>query len=287
MHDDPFKSAGVELALTQGQGSGTSATLVGQGQFDFGFVDTSAAMIAQAKGVPIQNVLVIQQSGAFATQCWKSANVKTPADLPGHSVLMVPAESTAQVWPAYLSVNHLDPSSIHVVNATVSNKVTLMVAHKADCMAGLLGQDTLQASLANNGIDTPMPWAKDGIQLFGYSLIASQSIIKSNPNLVKSMVAGTIAAWKATCADQPSALALFAKLHPELAHTDADKAYNTGNLQAACAQTNPPSGVTSTPLGPSSDAQWETVLETLKKYGGLQTDKPASAFYTNDFIPTS
>lgn len=287
MRGSSFTDAGLNLELTQGQGSGTSVTLVGQDKYQFGFVDTSAAIIAQAKGVPVENVLVIQQSGAFATQCWKSANVHSPADLKGHTVLMVPAESTAQVWPAYLAVNHIDPASVHVVNATVSNKVTLMVSHKADCMAGLLGQDTLQAGLANSDIDTPMPWAADGIELFGYSLIASDAVVKQNPDLVKSMVSATIDSWKDTCADQASALADFAKLHPELARTDADKAYNTGNLEAACAQTKPPAGVDSQPLGASSADQWDTVINTLKQYGGLSTSEPASAFYTNDFIPTS
>ena len=70
---------------------------------------------------------------------------------------MIPSESTAQIWPAYLAVNHLSASSIRLVNASVTDKVTLFVAHKADCMAGLLGEDTLQASLENKGIGAPWP----------------------------------------------------------------------------------------------------------------------------------
>ena len=83
MYGTAFSDAGIDLSLEQGQGSNTSATLVGEEQFQFGFVDTSTAILAKSKGVPIQNVLVIQQSGAFATQCWESANVKTPQTWPG------------------------------------------------------------------------------------------------------------------------------------------------------------------------------------------------------------
>lgn len=287
MYGTSFSGAGIQLSLEQGQGSGTSATLVGEDKYQFGFVDTSTAILAKAKGVPIQNVLAIQQSGAFAIQCWKSANVKAPADLKGKTVLMVPAESTAQVWPAYLAANSVDAGSVSVVSATVSNKVTLMVAHRADCMAGLLGQDTLQAGLASSDIGTPMPWSANKINLFGYSLVASDSVVKNDPDLVKRVVSATIAGWKQTCADQPAALADFAKQHPELAKSASDKAYNTGNLQAACDQTKPPAGVSSTPLGKSSDQQWTSVIATLKKYGGLTTSEPASAFYTNDFVPAS
>ena len=209
------------------------------------------------------------------------------ADLAGKTVLMVPAESTAQVWPAYLAANNVDPASVSVVNATVSNKVTLMVAHNADCMAGLLGQDTLQASLADSGIGEPMPWSAAGVDLFGYSLVTSDALAQSDPELVERVVAATIAGWQETCADQPAALAYFGEQHPELAASDADNAYNTGNLQAACEQLSPPAGITSSPLGASSAEQWESVIDTLKTYGGLTTTDPASAFYTNDFIPAS
>jgi hypothetical protein len=32
-------------------------------------------------------------------------------------------------------------------------------------------------------------------------------------------------------------------------------------------------------------ADWDSALEILKKYKELRTDEPASAFYTNEFIP--
>jgi NitT/TauT family transport system substrate-binding protein len=282
-----YKAHGINLTLTQGQGSSTTATLVGTGKYQFGFADTSTAVLTQSKGVPIKNVLVIQQSSAFATECWKSADVSSPAQLKGHSVIMIPSESTAQIWPAYLAVNHLSASSIPIVSASVSDKVTLFVAHKADCMAGLLGEDTLEASLQNSGIGAPMPWAADGIKLFGYSIITSDSVINSDPSLVKEFVAATIDSWRATCGNQGAAVALFAKEHPELSSTAAEKAYNTANLSTTCSQLQPPAGVTTTALGASSAAQWDSTIATLRKYAGLTSSQPASDYYTNAFIPSS
>jgi NitT/TauT family transport system substrate-binding protein len=282
-----YKAHGINLTLTQGQGSSTTATLVGQGKYQFGFADTSTAVLSASKGVPIKNVLVIQQRSAFATECWKSAHVSSPAQLKGHSVIMIPSESTAQIWPAYLAINHLSSSSIPVVSASVTDKVTLFVAHKADCMAGLLGEDTLEASLQNSGIGAPMAWADNGIKLFGYSIIASDSVIQSDPSLVKEFVAATIDSWQATCSNQTAAIALFAQEHPQLSSSAADKAYNTANLSTTCSQLQPPAGVTTTPLGPSSAAQWQSTVATLTKYAGLTSSQPVSAYYTNEFIPSS
>lgn len=282
-----YKAHGINLTLTQGQGSTTTATLVGQGKYPFGFADTSTAVIAQSKGVPIKNVMVIQQRGAFATECFKSAHVTSPAGLKGHSVLMIPSESTAQIWPAYLAANHLSASGIRVVNASVTDKVTLFVAHKADCMAGLLGEDTLQASLENKAIGAPVAWADSGIKLFGYSIIASDSVISGQPGLVKNFVAATAQAWRASCGNQSAAVAMFETKYPSLSKTAAEKTYNTDNFQAACSQLQPPAGVQTTPLGPSSPAQWQTTVTTLEKYAGLSKSQPATAYYTNKFAAGS
>ena len=63
-------------------------------------------------------------------------------------------------------------------------------------MAGLLGEDTLQASLQNSGIGTPMAWADNGIKLFGYSIITSDSVIQNDPTLVRQFVAATVDSWR-------------------------------------------------------------------------------------------
>ena len=38
-------------------------------------------------------------------------------------------------------------------------------------------------------------------------------------------------------------------------------------------------------LGYNVPADWESALEILKTHKELKTDKPATAFYTNEFIP--
>ena len=38
-------------------------------------------------------------------------------------------------------------------------------------------------------------------------------------------------------------------------------------------------------LGMNVPADWEDMIGLMKKYNGLETDKPATAFYTNDFLP--
>ena len=38
-------------------------------------------------------------------------------------------------------------------------------------------------------------------------------------------------------------------------------------------------------LGYNVPADWDSMLDLMKQYNGLETDMPATAFYTNDFVP--
>jgi len=38
-------------------------------------------------------------------------------------------------------------------------------------------------------------------------------------------------------------------------------------------------------LGLNVPSDWDDMLNLMKKYNGLETNDPATAFYTNDFLP--
>ncbi len=38
-------------------------------------------------------------------------------------------------------------------------------------------------------------------------------------------------------------------------------------------------------LGYNVPEDWASMLDLMKTYNGLQTDMPATGFYTNDFVP--
>ena len=282
-----FKKEGINLSLVQGQGSSTTTILVGQGNYNFGFADTNAMVLGAGKGVPVESVQVIDESSAYATECFKSVGFTgDPKQLEGKSVILIPSESDALIFPAYLAANGVNPSGIHVVDASVSDKVTLFLAGKAQCMAGVLGEDTLEASLQSSSVGNAFPWSNYGIQLMGYSIIANKQTVQSDPGLVKRFVAATVASWKAACANPGAALQVFQSEHPEYSKPGFQQTYNEKNLPIVCSEINPPKGVSSTPLGAVNPSQWNYVVSTLRRYGGLSNGQPATAYYTNAFTAT-
>lgn len=279
-----YKANGIDLTIEQGQGSGTTVTLVGQGKDTFGFADTGTAALQVSKGVPVKVVQVIKRQAGYGFLCYKELNITTPQQLEGHSVIMVPQESTAQIWPAFVSANHLDQSKIKMVNADFSNKVTLFAAHKADCMAGYWAEDAIQAKILQPNLSDPVKWSDYGIHIFGHGIVVNTSTL-SNPTLIKNFLKATDQGFTDMCNDLPAAIADYKTEVPNL--QASDKQFADVNLPLECQLMQPPAGDDGHFLGPTSDALWTSMLDTLHQYGGLSSEQAPSTYHTDEFLPAS
>ena len=277
-----YKQAEIDLTIQPGQGSGTTVTLVGQGKNTFGFADSGTMMLATSKGVPVKSIAVIERKATFGVECFASEHVTQPSQLNGKSVLLIPSESTASYWPAFLKDNSLTSAEVHVVNADYSDKVKLMAAHRADCMAGVLGQDLVQVKLLNSQIGNPIPFYAHGITAVGMSLIASNSTISSDPAMVKKFVSVSIRGFKWMCANQQQALSDFFASQSGL--SAADKEFQKAEEASECQKLKPGSGDSGTELGPTMASVWNAMQTVLHATGGLSTTKPVSAYFTNQFV---
>lgn len=283
--DGSYKAQGLNVKLQQGQGSGTTMTLVGQGTAPFGWGDLSSAALAISKGVPIQVVAVITQQTPFGTECFKNVNFKSPKDLEGHSVILIPQESTAQLWPAYLKLNGVDASKVKVVNATFANKFTLFAQHKADCMPDYYGIGLDLTRYLNPDIGDPIAWQDNGVNVLSQGLVVNTSYAAKHPDVVKAFVAASLSAWQKVCDNPQTGADFFVQKHPEVNKTDNDKKLTLARIQYECQATKPKTDPNAK-LGSSTDAQWTEMLNTLHKYGGMEQQLAPSAYYTNQYLPS-
>jgi NitT/TauT family transport system substrate-binding protein len=280
-----YADEGIDLEVLQGQGSGSTVTLVGNKSDTFGFADTGTAAVQISKGVPVKVAGVIQRQASFGTACFKDVNFKQPKDLEGHSVIFVPQESTAQIWPAYLKINNVDESKVTVRNADFSNKVQLFVQHQADCMAGLVGQDSLQAKLLNPDIEDPIPWSQNGIHLFGHGIEVTTDTISSDPEMVRGFMRATVKAWKEICANPGMGAEYFIQKFPDVNTRDSDKDFARFSMPFECKKNDPGPGDSGQAYGPTTDTQWQTIIDLLHQYGGLDEPKALSTYFTDEFLP--
>lgn len=277
-----YEEAGINLEILEGQGSGTTVKLVATGELDFGFADSSAMVSAVSEGADIRNVSLIWQQANFGTVCDPKANVRSPKDLEGKSVLLIPSENVSAVWPVFLTKNGVDASKITVQAADYSNKITLMVSKKADCMAGVIGQD-IQFVLYERPEITPsdiMKWADFDTNAPGHGIVASNKYILENKETVKGFVDASIKGWKAICADTQIGVDLYKTKFPDA--PEGDLQFAIDNLPYECSKTTLPGGGEA--FGPTDEKLWQDLIDTQVTYGGMKNPPLATAVFTNDFI---
>lgn len=276
-----YEEIGIDLEILEGQGSGNTVKFVATGEVDFGFADSSALVQAIAAGADIRNVAVIWQTANFAMVCNPEVKVRVPKDLEGKSVLVIPSENVSAVMPVFFEQNDVDIKKVKVLNADYTNKQALFIEKKADCMAGVDGQDVLIVRYSRPDItdDDVMRWADFGTNAPGHGLVTSNSLIASKPDLVRGFVQASIRAWKEVCANEQIGIDLYLAKFPTA--SDNDKQFAKDNLPYECGKTKTADG---TAFGPTDDAFWQALIDAQVRFNAMENAPTVEAVYTNEFL---
>jgi NitT/TauT family transport system substrate-binding protein len=271
----------LDVSFQEGQGSGSGSQLIANGQFDFGVsIAAGAAIRAISKGAPIKIIASVLPFNPIGVIYKTSSSLSSPQDLVGKKIGMPPGTEQAQLWPAFLAKNNLQASQVQLLNIN------------AEALPAALGQGKIDGYVSY-AFDLPSLKATIGdvkIMLVGdfgvnyapgETLVASQKIIDQNPDLVGRLTRAIVKTVTYAAAHPDEAAAAGAKHEPEalskIEVTLATSAIYNGMISSALQQGK---------LFQLSDAEIQGTLELLSKYAGLTGAKPASAYYTNQFLPT-
>jgi NitT/TauT family transport system substrate-binding protein len=210
----------------------------------------------------------------------ESGDVKTPKDLKGKRVGFATGSSTGALLPAFLAANGLSPSDISVVNVESASVPASLAERKVDAIAVFATGDAVIVELGTGNKVRNFLYADAGINVLGTGLIVNNDVLKNNPDLVRKVVRATIRGWE------------YAQQHPEEAVGAGLKRSEGGKQDVFMRQLTETFKLLHTrnsegkPLGWMSEADWEDSLKLLRQYFGLEGNRPAKDFYTNDFLPT-
>jgi NitT/TauT family transport system substrate-binding protein len=273
-----YKDEGIDLTLNEGRGSAVAAQIVGAKSDTFGMSDAGSLMLAVSKGMPIRAAFSLLSSSDFAIISLEEAGIKSPKDLEGKSVAVSAGDALTQLFPAVIEVNKLNKDAIKLVFMDPPAKPVALMEKKVDA---LLGGASDQFWLVKYKGFKParMMFAEIGVDTVGMTLHAHTDTLANNPDLVRRFVKATIRSWEAARQDPTAAAKAAQKVKPDLnlASTEDQLRTNLGQLHSKNSQGKS--------IGYSAPQDWEHTMALLKKYRDLQTDKPATFFYTNDFMP--
>ena len=281
-----YAAEGLDVAIKSSAGSAQAMQLVTGGQAEFGNVAASSLGLAAGKSdVPLRMVALFGQKDSLSMAYFESSGIKTPKDLKGRKLGMVPGSLAHLLWPAFAKVNGIDPTTVQVVNWDFRSYYGIFGAKQVDVSGNFTLGSTGEWLFKKKGEIVHQFVFSDYLPLLGSGIVVRDDLIKSNPDLIRHFVKATQRAWDYLEKEPKKAV-------PEAAATVHKQFDETppANIIAEYAYEMIPDRMMSPttagkPVGWSSEEDWSKMIDLLKTYDKDMKRKPKPAdLMTNAFL---
>jgi len=278
-----YEQEGIDLVVKQGNGSGNAVRLVANKDSTFAYASAVTMLNLAAQGAPVVAVATIDAQGTDAVLVDPDSGIKTFKDLEGKNVLTTAGAGVNTLFPVVARNAGADPEKIKLTYVAESALVSSYLQKLAPAMLG--GIDDKPAEIKAAGGKPPLifNYADYGVSQPGYAIVAHREMVEKNPDLVRRFVRATLRSVAAAKADPDAAIRALINWQ---ASVEDQKAQAREVLDVTLSILRSKNAKDDR-LGVNVPEDWDAALEILKTYKELKTDKPASAFYTNDFVPAS
>lgn len=272
-----YEEAGLDVTIQEGQGSGSTSSLVAQGNSEFGFADAPSAMQVTQQGGDLVNIGQILQTNGFSVMSLKKTGITSIADLVGKSVALQPGTAQASLFDAVLAASGVDKASVDIVNIDPSALVGSLLQGSVDAITA--GADSQGVQLRDQGADINEILYRDaGVPTVGLSMITGRTYAEAHPEIVKAFVAASLRGWDDARNDPEGAAKIVAEAFPSGAVEASILKQLNVDIALLCSAGSPG-------LGEVSPDTWQKTYDLLVQYLDLPTDQPISYYYTNDYLP--
>jgi len=272
-----YRDEGIDLTINEGRGSVNTVQVVGAGSDTFGLADSSSVVAAAAKGVEVKSVMSLLNSTGYSVVSLASAGIKTPKDLEGKTFAVSPGDPLGQLFRALAASNKLDMTKITFVQVDPAAKVVSVLEKRVDALLG--GADDQYFLIKYKGVEpAALRYADHGANIVGMTIMTQEATIKNKADLVRRFVKATVRSWEESKKNPMAAVEATLKVKPDL---NRDSQLDQLKVDIELMDSANSKGHT----GFGAEADWTQTIALLKQYRDVSTDKPWTAFHTNEFLP--
>jgi NitT/TauT family transport system substrate-binding protein len=190
-----YKAEKLDVTVDTGNGSGNAVNRVASGTYDMGFADTAALMEFHANNPDAKNkpvaVMMVYNTTPAAVLALKKSGIKTAADLKGKKMGAPVFDAGRRGFPIFVKANGLgDPASFNWQSMDPPLRETMLARGDIDAITGF--SFTSQLNLEARGVKAEdivvLPFAANGVKLYGNAIIASPEFLAKNPEAVKAFL---------------------------------------------------------------------------------------------------
>ena len=187
-----FKDAKLDVTIDAGNGSGGTVTRVASGSYDMGFADLAAHMEFHANNPDAPNkpvaVMMVYNNTPAAVLALKKSGIKTAADLNGKKLGAPVFDAGRKAWPVFAKANNVSNVTWTAMDPPL--RETMLVRGDVDAITGFSFTSLL--NIEARGVKAEdvvvLPYADNGVKLYGNVIIASPKMIKENPAAIKAFL---------------------------------------------------------------------------------------------------
>jgi len=274
-----YQDAGLDVAITAGKGSASTAQLIASKAAQVGFADGYVVANGDSKGMNIKTVGSIFRRNPGAIMLFADSPIKTPKDLEGKTIAISAGSAVTQQFPAFCKGTGVDASKVQIVNIDPAGIGPAIINGQVDAIGGYVSSYVPTLEIRGKK-EVRIFWFSDaGVTAVSNGVIVHNDLLKSDVDLVRAFVPATLKGF------------LYGRQHPDEAVAAVKKYQETVDLAITRRELEISWKLWLTPntmgkpLGWGSDDDWKTTVEVLHQYGGVSAAIEPSALYTNDFIP--
>lgn len=210
-----YAADGLDVTFETGKGGADVAKQVGVGNAVIGGALGDTPIIVRANGVPVRAVAVIGGGGLTQLVLHAESAIRRPADLKGKTVTVSAyQETTYYALLGMLAKDGLTKNDVNIQAAGSVNIWKLFLANQADAMAGV---PDFIVDLRRAGAQIRVIPSADYFQSMAQAVLASDTVIKEKPDLIRRLVQATLHGMTDIMSDPKAAARDYVKAVPQRA----------------------------------------------------------------------
>jgi ABC-type nitrate/sulfonate/bicarbonate transport system substrate-binding protein len=270
-----WAQAGLQVKVRGYDFTNDPVLLVGAGKYQFGFQDGASLIIARAKAhIPVQAIWASGQKSPFAFITMPKSGIRTVKDFRGKRIGYQPHER----YVLESMLNDVGLKLSDCVPAVVGFDPTVLLAGKVDAYLAYLTNEPIELAQKYHVKVNIIPASDYGYNFYSDVLFTTDSTIKSNPALVRTVVGVMDRGWK------------YALTHPaEVARYVVPKLDSQDTLSQQSEEMKALADLSAAPgapVGTMTATRWQAGIDLLAKYKQIPASIPAASVFTSGYLPS-
>jgi NitT/TauT family transport system substrate-binding protein len=191
VHEGFFAREGLDVKIEHARGTTDALTRLATGHAEFatGGMPSLFEALAETK-IPVKAVMTFYNKQPDALFVRKGGKIQSLKDVVGATVGTTTFTSSNTLWPVFLSKNNISPDAVKLTKFDPAAIAAMLATGRVDATINWVTQAvTFQDVMTQAGQELSIiPWSDFGLDGYGWSLFAADSVVRERPQMAKAFV---------------------------------------------------------------------------------------------------